>query len=184
MQKIDISFLKDFIYKERKKLGIYTILFLAFLRIVVYPLNHTYTVKKQELQNELQAYQEDLKLYQKKLHQKQKPKVEYSINREEFYPQDIKSSNITLAIMEIIRYFADKNKLNIQSFEIPKPIKGKYIETISLKVRIINISDYIPIFELLDIIKSMPRKTVITHLQISNNSAYFTINAYKLVNNL
>lgn len=189
MQKININininYLKDFVCKERKKLGIYTILFLSFLRFVVYPMNERYDNKKQELQNEISSYLQDLKIYESKKPEEKKVQTVYKINPDEFYPPDTKSASIDLALMQIIKYYAEKHKLDIASFEVPKPVKGKWIETIKLKVRINNTTDYKSLFELLDIIKSMPRKTAITHLQIftsgPNVSMYFSITSYKLV---
>ncbi len=170
---------------DRKKLGIYIIIILSILRFVIYPMKEEIKKDKNHLNEKLQEYMEDIKLYtSKKLKKPQQPVNTSHISIENLYTEGEKSKDIQISLAKTVKKYAKKNNIDIQSIEMPKPSKTKYIEQIDIKVRL-STQDPYKVFSLFQYLEAMPKYTIIRETQVNtfgqNVNFYFTITTYKLV---
>lgn len=170
---------------DRKKLGIYIIIILSILRFIIYPMNEKIKEDKSKLNSKLKDYMEDIKLYTSKKIETPKEETKSSkISIENLHKSDEKAKDIQISIAKIVKKYAKKNNISIQSIEMPKPSKTKYIEQIDVKIRL-STQDPYKIFSLLQYLEAMPKYTIIRETQINafgaNVNFYFTITTYKLV---
>jgi len=189
MRKIalpSLSKLKDS-YKniDRKKLGIYLIIILSILRFVIYPMKEELKKDKERLNSKLQDYMEDIKLYtSKKIKQPRQNISNNQISIENLYDKNAKSKDIQISLAKLVKKYAKQNNINLQSIEMPKPSKTKYIEQIDIKVRL-STNDPYKVFSLFQYLEAMPKYTVIRETQVNifgqNVNFYFTVSTYKLV---
>ncbi len=185
----NISKIKDYSKNiDRRKLGIYTLIVLIFLRFVVYPMKENVENQKQKLQDKLQEYMQNVKLYTSRNIKQPAKKLEHiTISVQNLHKIDEKSRAIQIHISKLVKEYAKKEKLNIQSIELPKPVKGKYIEQIDVKVRLSTQNPY-TVYSLFQYLEAMPKYTVIRETQINTIgnmvNFYFTITTYKLVKNV
>ncbi len=189
MRKIalpSLSKLKDS-YKniDRKKLGIYLIIILSILRFVIYPMKEELKKDKERLNSKLQDYMEDIKLYtSKKIKQPRQNISNNQISIENLYDESAKSKDIQISLAKLVKKYAKQNNINLQSIEMPKPSKTKYIEQIDIKVRL-STNDPYKVFSLFQYLEAMPKYTVIRETQVNifgqNVNFYFTVSTYKLV---
>ena len=189
MRKIalpSLSKLKDS-YKniDRKKLGIYLIIILSILRFVIYPMKEELKKDKERLNSKLQDYMEDIKLYtSKKIKQPRQNISNNQISIENLYDESAKSKDIQISLAKLVKKYAKQNNISLQSIEMPKPSKTKYIEQIDIKVRL-STNDPYKVFSLFQYLEAMPKYTVIRETQVNifgqNVNFYFTVSTYKLV---
>lgn len=189
MRKIalpSLSKLKDS-YKniDRKKLGIYLIIILSILRFVIYPMKEELKKDKERLNSKLQDYMEDIKLYtSKKIKQPRQNISNNQISIENLYDKNAKSKDIQISLAKLVKKYAKQNNISLQSIEMPKPSKTKYIEQIDIKVRL-STNDPYKVFSLFQYLEAMPKYTVIRETQVNifgqNVNFYFTVSTYKLV---
>lgn len=170
---------------DRKKLGIYIIIILSILRFIIYPMNEKIKEDKSKLNSKLKDYMEDIKLYTSKKIETPKEETKSSkISIENLHKSDEKAKDIQISIAKIVKKYAKKNNISLQSIEMPKPSKTKYIEQIDVKIRL-STQDPYKIFSLLQYLEAMPKYTIIRETQINafgaNVNFYFTITTYKLV---
>ena len=170
---------------DRKKLGIYIIIILSILRFIIYPMNEKIKEDKSKLNSKLKDYMEDIKLYTSKKIETPKEETKSSkISIENLHKSDEKAKDIQISIAKIVKKYAKKNNISIQSIEMPKPSKTKYIEQIDVKIRL-STQDPYKIFSLFQYLEAMPKYTIIRETQINafgaNVNFYFTITTYKLV---
>ncbi|PMP90135.1 MAG: hypothetical protein C0170_07090 [Hydrogenobaculum sp.] len=182
----NLSKLKDS-YKsiDRKKLGIYIIVILSILRFVIYPMKEEVKKDKEKLNSKLQEYMEDIKLYtSKKIKQPSQSVSNNQISIENLYGENAKSKDIQISLAKIVKKYAKQNNINLQSIEMPKPSKTKYIEQIDIKVRL-STNDPYKVFSLFQYLEAMPKYTVIKETQINtfggNVNFDFTVSTYKLL---
>ncbi len=170
---------------DRKKLSVYLLIILIFLRFMIYPMKENVENQKQKLQEKLQEYIQNIKLYTSKSIKQKPSKIEHlEISVQNLHGIDEKSRNIQIYISKIVKKYAKKENINIQSIELPKPVKGKYIKQIDVKVRLSAQNPY-SVYSLFQYLEAMPKYTIIRESQITvmGNTVnfYFTVTTYKLV---
>ncbi|GAB6077913.1 hypothetical protein [Hydrogenobaculum acidophilum] len=170
---------------DRKKLGIYLIIILSILRFVIYPMKEELKKDKERLNSKLQNYMEDIKLYtSKKIKQPKQNISNNEISIENLYDENTKSKDIQIYLAKLVKKYAKKANINLQSIEMPKPSKTKYIEQIDIKVRL-STNDPYKVFSLFQYLEAMPKYTVVREAQINSFGQivnfYFTVSTYKLV---